>query len=164
MKQWLASPRLVDNLDSFDHLDLWMPGLVIEVKSKLQPLGPRWTMHRPDVPEADLFVLDELSFRKGMAGPSTPGFLLTYYVLEDRVTGRWFLARLDELAVAPKARLDRLGSSGGAKGKLLFNLSDFRQLANPAVDLRASIAGDTATRPWDGSGCLLLGSGTVPTV
>jgi hypothetical protein len=151
---WLGGLLKVENFDSTDRLDIWLPGVVLEIKGKYQPYGARFSSLRPETPEFDLFMLDELGFRKAMTSPLTAGYPLAYFVLFDKPQDRWFLARVDEIAVASKVRVNRAGNAGHLKGKLLLDLLDFRQLANPETDLMALIADDLKRQPWKDSGCL----------
>ncbi len=147
---WLGDFK-VDNLSSPDRLDWWVPGFYIDVKEKNQPLTPRWQLLQ-GVPERDLFIIDELAVRKAMKH-----FPHAYFVIRDRPGGdRIFLARVDEMTGAERARLNRVGKTQHAKGKWVVNLQNFRMLTHPAEQLRPTILDDQVRMPWKASECLSL--------
>ncbi len=151
---WLGSFK-VGNLDSTDRLDWWIPGVYIEVKEKRQRITARWPL--PDCDEGDAFILDELSVRKAMAH-----FPHAYFVLHDLPGGsRWFLARVDEVAMADRCRLNREGparspgASGVLKGKHVVDLRQFRLLTDPATQLLPTVLADQIAMPWKQSALLI---------
>lgn len=146
--EWLGSHK-IGSLDSTTKMDWWVPGVYIDVKEKRQPLSDRFTKHWPSVPGEDLFVLDELSWRRSMGyGYSA------YFLLRDVPMGRVFLARADELGCAERVRLDRETSADRKKGKWLIHLPSFRQLNDPEKDLLPTVLSDQADTPWKLSPCL----------
>lgn len=137
-----------DETKSNSRLDFWVPGYFVEVKEKRQPLTERWTKHWPGLPERDMFILDELSLRRVLthSGDKTPN---AYTLLRDLPGGdRMFLAGPMELAVVPRVRLMRQG-----KGKLIFNLNEFRRVQR-ITDLHELITTDLSLAPWKVSACL----------
>jgi hypothetical protein len=134
----------ISRTDSTTELDYFVPGVYIEAKEKRQPLGKRW--HLLDgVEEQDLFVLDELSLRKGL-------LLMPYcwFVFHDCPMDRLFVANVAEVAVADRVRRNRVG-----KGKLILSLRQFRRIAG-LEDLLPVIEEDIRKMPWKQSGCLSL--------
>jgi hypothetical protein len=146
--EWLG-PYKVGNLDATDRMDWWVPGLFIDVKEKKQRLTARWPL--PDTcTEPDAFVLDELSIRRAMAY-----FPHGYFIMHDVPGGdRWFLARIDEIVLGDRARLNREGSTGVKKGKHVLDLRQFRQLLDPAAELMPAVLADQIAMPWKQSACL----------
>lgn len=146
VRGWLGA-HVFDNTDSTTRLDFLIPELVVEVKAKNQQLGPRW--HLLDgVDECDLFVLDELSLRKALTH-----FPSAYFVFADVPCDRYFWARVDEVACAERVRLNRVGPTGVAKGKLVLNLRNFRPLTNPDTFL-ADLYADQVSLDWKRSDCI----------
>lgn len=93
----------------------------VELKAKWQPYRSGWTIHRPDVPEPELFILDELALRKIVAAGRH-----SYLVVYDNPTKRWRIFGTTELVLAPKARVARplRGRRPTTKGKVLVDLRD----------------------------------------
>lgn len=148
---WLGDYK-VANLEQSDRLDWWVPGFYIDVKEKRQKLTARWVGLLPGVDETDLFVLDELSVRRAMRH-----FPHAYFVIRDVPSGgRVFLARIDEVTGAERARLNRVGNTQHAKGKWVVSLRNFRQLTDPINQLRPTILHDQVNMPWKSSACLSL--------
>lgn len=147
--EWLG-PYKVANLDATDRLDYWVPGIFLDVKEKKQRLTNRWPMPA-SVTEPDAFILDELSIRKAMAH-----FPHAYFVMHDVPGGdRWFLARIDEIVMADRERVNREGTTGVKKGKHVLDLRQFRLLSNPAEELLPLILIDQIAMPWKQSACLV---------
>lgn len=145
---WLGSFK-IGNLDSTDRLDWWVPGPFIDVKEKLQPLGVRWHL-LPGVDEVDLFVIDELSVRR-----AAEHFPHAYFLIRDVPGGdRIFLARVDEVFCAERARVNRVGKTNHMKGKWILSLRNFRQLLYPAEQLLPTVLSDQVSTPWKESQCL----------
>lgn len=136
-------PWHIDESKSTTRLDFWVPGLYVEVKEKRQKLTDRWHLIE-GVAERDIFVLDELSLRKALEH-----YPAAYFVIRDVPGGdRVFLAGVWEVACVPRVRRDR-----GGKGKLLINLSEFRQL--DSLDQIVPIAmADLAATAWRQSNCV----------
>lgn len=147
--EWLGDYR-IGNLDSPTRLDWWIPGFFLDVKEKRQTLSARWHL-LGDVPEEDLFVIDELSVRK-----AAEHFPHAYFLLRCRPTGRMFLARIDEMFCAERVRRDRVSSAGHRKGKWIIDMTQFRQLVDPAVELKQMILADQVQTPWKVSPCLAI--------
>lgn len=139
---WLGNFR-VGHLDSTTKLDWWVPGVFIDVKEKRQPLGQRW--HLLDgVAEPDLFVIDELSVRR-----AAEFFPHSYFLIRDvPAGGRIFLARIDEVFCAERARVNRETSQDRKKGKWIVDLRNFRQLVDPATQLLPTVLHDQSLMPW----------------
>jgi hypothetical protein len=153
---WLGTYK-VPNLDAVDRLDYWVPGVYLDVKEKNQRLTARWWL-LPGVEEVDLFVIDELSVRRAAAH-----FPHAYFLIRDRPGGdRIFLARIDEVFCAERARLNRIGKTNVAKGKWVVDLSNFRQLSDPAAQLLPTVLHDQTSMPWKQSACLSMKG--IPTV
>jgi hypothetical protein len=144
---WLGAHK-IGNLDSSERLDWWVPGFYLDVKEKRQPLGRRWHL-LPAVPEQFLFVIDELSVRR--ASQHSPH---AYFVLRSVPTGQVFLARVDEMFSAERGRVNRVGSTGHAKGKWVIDLRNFRELTDPVNQLMPTILADQVSMPWKASHCV----------
>lgn len=147
--KWLG-PYKVENLDAVDRMDFWIPGVFLDVKEKRQPLSGMWPLPAGAKP-VDCFVLDELSIRRAML--HVPH---AYFLLRDVPGGdRFFLARVDEVLMADRRRVDRIGTTGKRKGKWVVNLLQFRQLADPETELYPAILADQIALPWKRSECLV---------
>lgn len=133
---------IIDQTSSTDKLDFWHPGWVADIKEKRQPLTNRWRV-LPDVPEQDLFVLDELSLRKALVHG-----MKSYFIIRDVPCGRVFLAAAWEVACSDKVRRQR-----GGKGKIILDLTNFRQVhfLNNIPDL---IQADLLEQRWKKSECI----------
>lgn len=109
---------------SYDQLDYQLTGpggrqLQLELKAKHQGYVG-WGDLRPEVAEADLFILDELALRH-LVDAGRYGFLL----IRDVPSARWVLWTLAELIVCSKVRVTRgLATPGKTKGKVLVDLSE----------------------------------------
>lgn len=146
--EWLG-PWKYDQTASQEKLDFWLPGgLLVEAKGKYQPLSAKWQVAY-GVPEQDLFVLDELSIRKGLAF-----FPSCYFVFGDIPTRRIFFARVDEVALAASVRVNRVGPTGHLKGKVLLDLTTFHLLEDPPNDLLPAIFADQLSMGWKKSECI----------
>lgn len=144
---WLGEYKIA-NLDSSTRLDYWVPGFYLDVKEKRQPLGKRW--HLLDgVPETDLFVLDELSVRR-----AAEHFPHAYFLIRDCPTGRIFLARIDEVFSTTHARVNRRTSEQHRKGKWVLDLTNFRMLDDPPLELLPLVLNDQVETTWKQSPCL----------
>lgn len=139
--EWLGEYK-VSHLDRPDKLDWWVPGVYVEVKEKNQRLTERWHL-LPGVREPDLFIIDELSVRR-----AAEHFPHAYFVLHDRPSGRLFLARVDEIFCAERARRMRDG-----KGKWVIDLRNFRELERGS-DLLQAILEDQVALGWKKSECI----------
>lgn len=146
--QWLG-PFKVENLDAKDRMDFWVPGVYLDVKEKRQPISHVWPLPAGTDP-ADCFILDELSIRRAL-----DKFPHAYFLLRDVPGDRYFLARVDEVLMADRRRVNRVGSTGVRKGKWVVRLSDFRQLTDPQAELYPSILADQIAMPWRKSECLI---------
>lgn len=134
-------PYVVTRFTSNDELDIWIPGPYIEVKEKRQVIGDRW-LKITSTEERNLFIMDELSLRRCMR--QAPH---TYLVIHDAPQDRMFVLNALEMACASRVRVNRNG-----KGKLLFDLTDFRRL--PHLDqLTEFVMADMAALPWKMSSC-----------
>ena len=139
-------PGATDFTSSKELLDWWVPagGYWLDAKEKRQPLTDRWQALAPFVPEPELFVLDELSLRKGLLTHKP-----AYFLLRDVPGGgRLFITSVYELSCLGRVRANRVG-----KGKLLFDLRDLRPLE--ALDgLHVSILDDLGSGRYLRSECL----------
>jgi hypothetical protein len=148
---WLGDFK-IGNLDATDRMDWWVPGVYIDVKEKNQPLSARWPLP-PGTMAEDVFILDELSIRRAMEK-----FPHAYFVMHDRPRGGVYLARIDEVIAGQHVRVNRVGSTGKAKGKWLVDLREFRKLDDPANQLLAMVLGDQIAMPWKKSELLMRGA------
>lgn len=140
VRTWL--PAYVDDRTaSTSELDFYVPGCYLDVKEKKQPIGARWPL---PCREQDAFIVDELTIRKGLKH-----FPYAYFVIQDRPLGRVFVCRIDEIALAEKVRLNRVN-----KGKHVVDMTNFRQLLNPAAELWPHILQDQLDMAWKSSPCL----------
>lgn len=130
----------IDRTESTTELDFWVPGFYLDVKEKKQQLTPRW--HVDGVPHEDTFVLDELSLRKALKH-----YPAAYFLLRDRPLDRVFLAGCWEVACVQRTRVNRQG-----KGKLLLNLTDFRQVTHDTIV--PEVMSDLAQLRWGVSECV----------
>jgi len=102
----------------------------VDLKEKHAPLSRDYQEVWPEVPPVDLFLVDEVAWRKLMWREG-----MGYLLINDRPGSRWCVLGPWELALAPHRRLERLGDKGHgefAKGKLLF---DLRSAAATTPDL-----------------------------
>lgn len=133
-----------DETAAQDRLDFWVPGAYVEVKEKRQPLTVRWQGWRPDVPERELFVMDELTVRRALRH-----YPEVYFLLRDVPGGdRMFITPLHELVCVERVRANR-----DRKGKWLLDLRDFRRLPR-LEDLLEFVVADQLALPWKASHCL----------
>jgi len=142
----------VEHIQRFSHnddLDIWVPGYYLEVKEKRQPLTDRWHLLEGVEPE-NLFVLDELSVRRGVRH-----WPAVYFLLRDVPLNRCFLAPIWEVIACRRARINRQG-----KGKWVVDLTEFRQL-NDLDEINPIIMQELPELPWKSSACLGRGIGQV---
>lgn len=141
---------IVTRFDSVNELDIWVPGLFLDVKEKRQRYGKRFTDLWPDLDERNMFILDELSVRKAMVKDPRSA----YFLLRDVPGGdRLFIVSALEVASGERVRVDRETSPGRRKGKWLIDLGGCRRL--PALDqLFEFVMADMASMPWGQSECL----------
>lgn len=154
-----ALVRLSSSTSSLDRLDYQLLGpgerlCQLELKAKRQPYRG-WAGLRPDVAEADLFILDELALRR-IVDAGRYAFLLVRDVPGDR----WALWSTAELVLTTKVRASRRLDVGPqrAKGKLLIDLSAAAAVVPTlaaALSSLASLVGvidrrwsDIAPWPW----------------
>lgn len=134
VRGWL--PAWVDDrTTSTSELDFYVPGFYIDVKEKKQRIGDRWPL---PCREEDAFIVDELTIRKGLKH-----YPNAYFVIQDRPMGRVFVARIDEIAMTEKFRVNRVG-----KGKHIVDLMNFTHLLDPARDLMTYLVQDQISMPW----------------
>lgn len=132
----------ITNFTSPTALDIWVPGVYIEVKEKRQRLTQRWHL-LPGVPEHNLFVMDELTVRR--AGKHYPYVM---FVIRDVPQQRLFAAPIWEVNSVERARRNRVG-----KGKWIVDMTNFRQLES--LDQILPFAMDLfADTEWLRSECL----------
>jgi hypothetical protein len=126
----------------------------VELKAKHQPYRG-WGHLRPDLPEAHLFILDELALRKIVDAGR-----YAYLVVADVPQARWCVWSTLDLVLATKTRTTRTLATGSRqrKGKLLL---DLREAATQVPDEHAAatvVAGMLAScdhhwqaiEPWPG--------------
>lgn len=137
-------PGWVNHTDSTTRLDFhWLPGDVwLDVKEKRQPLTERWWLIQETPPE-ELFVLDELSVRKGLVHHPD-----AYYLLRDVPRDRLYLASITELAMVERVRRNRAG-----KGKWILDLRNFERVELRDLDIHIL----ERRTPLLGSECLAYG-------
>lgn len=116
---------------STDRLDYQLIGpgdrlVEVELKAKRQPYKG-WSRLRPDLDELDLFILDELAFRK-IVDVGRHAFLL----VRDKPGKRWCIWNTLELGLASKTRTvrDLAVGSGRVKAKLLIDLREAGHLVD----------------------------------
>ena len=138
--------------NSTTELDIWVPGYMIEIKEKKQKYTSRWHL-LDDVPEENLFIIDELTIRRAMQW--WPG---VFFALRDKVypSGpRLFLAPIWELLSVERKLVDR-----DKKGKWIIDTTSFRQVHDeseiPTIATHLMIE-----HAWKRSNCL---GGEVPQV
>lgn len=131
--------------DAKDDLDIWVPGFMLEVKEKNQPLTSRWHLV-PDTDERDLFIFDELTIRKALRWYPEVFFLLRDNA-SDPANPRLFLAPIWELVAVERVRVDR-----STKGKWILDLNKFRRLADEA-DIPAIAHAMLVDQVWKQSPC-----------
>lgn len=106
----------------------------MDLKEKHSHLSGDYRDAWPEVPPADLFLVDEVSWRK-LLWREGMGYLL----IHDGPGGRWCVFGPWELALGQRRRLERLGDRGNGpfrKGKLLI---DLRSAARTTRDLDVDV-------------------------
>jgi hypothetical protein len=150
--------RLSTSTASLDRLDYQLLGpgerlCELELKAKRQPYRG-WAHLRPELAEADVFILDELALRR-VVEAGRYAFLL----VRDLPGRRWALWSTAELVLATKVRVSRqLATSGTSKGKLLIDLAGAAVVVHTlpaALDALAELVrlidhrwSDIAAWPW----------------
>lgn len=115
----------------------------LEVKAKGQPYAREYEELWPEVPPADLFILDETSYRTLVWGEG-----LGFVVVDDRPAHRWHVLGPWELCLGPRRRFERHGDRGAGeftKGKLLLDLRTAAATTND-LSIDALIAAIRASR------------------
>ena len=135
-------PFFIDRTDSTTELDWWIPGAVLDAKEKKQPCSKVWHL-LPDVPEENLFILDELSIRKAAKHYPT-----AYFLVHDRPQGRLFIVSITQIICQERARVNRVG-----KGKAIFDMSKWTEL-DSLNEIVGHIMADLITEPWKRSECV----------
>ena len=140
----------VTKFDSVNDLDIWVPGLFLDVKEKRQRYGPRFQALWPELDERNMFIVDELSVRRALEKDAR----CTYFLIRDLPGGdRMFVVSALELAVGNKVRANRETTAGNLKGKWVIDLAGCRRL--PALDqLFEFVMSDMEQMPWKQSECL----------
>lgn len=125
--------------NSTDDLDFWFPGVFLELKEKRQSYTQRWWL-LPNVPERDLFIIDELTVKRALQ--HYPAVL---FLIRDVPGGRLFYVPIWELVSVERARVNRV-----KKGKWVIDLSHFRTINDPvqAYDLFVQ---EMASQRWKDS-------------
>lgn len=124
----------------------------LELKAKRQPYR-NWPGLGPEVPERDLFILDELALRK-IVDAGRYAFLL----IRDMPSDRWCLWGTAELVLTRKVRVSRglAVATPTVKGKLLIDLGSAPAVSESLeviLDELCRMAGDidhhwNDIRPW----------------
>lgn len=113
--------EILDSTDSFDEIDFELGcrgrRLFLEVKEKRQHYREAWT-EASGIPEAALFILDELAARKIILRAPR-----AYLLVNDLLTGSIRVFGALELLTVPKVRVNRSIDGGVAtfKGKWLID-------------------------------------------
>lgn len=117
----------------------------LEVKSKLQPYSSEYHEMWRELPESELFILDETSLR-ALSWAEGMGYLL----IADAPSRRWVVIGPWELLLGPRRRFERLGPRTGktfGKGKLLLDLGTGQAMGDVVIDVVLQIVRRTrATR------------------
>ncbi|HEX2053938.1 MAG TPA: hypothetical protein VHJ78_09480 [Actinomycetota bacterium] len=94
--------------------------LEVELKAKRQSYRG-WERYRPEVPERDLLILDELALRK-LVDAGRYAFLL----VRDIPGGRWAVWSTHDLVMTSKKRVSRhlAVGTGALKGKVLVSFAE----------------------------------------
>jgi ATP-dependent Lhr-like helicase len=106
----------------------------VDVKEKRSRLSSEIREMWPEVPERELFVVDETCFRTLLWQEG-----LGYLLARDVPGSRWHVFGPWELALGPRRRFERRGDKGAGeflKGKLLF---DFRNAAATTAELSVDV-------------------------
>lgn len=149
--------------ESGSELDFYVPSTqghpyFLEVKEKAQRYGVKW-QRLSGVEERNLFILDELSFRKARQcedDHAAPAFFL----LHDVPGGRMFLASCDDLSLVDRVRVDRVGATGHRKGKWIIDMSHLRMASLPGLHDTVQLVIEVSRKDWGWSECLTRA--TVP--
>lgn len=134
--------QMIDRTDSTTELDFYVPGWYCDVKEKKQPISKRWPLPAGS-PEPDCFILDELSLRKALKHD-----YMAYFLIRDVPCNRLFLAAAWEVACAERVRVNR-----GGKGKLVLDMTQFRQLQF-LTEIDPMIRQDQIDCRWKRSECI----------
>lgn len=137
---------LIENLDSSDRFDWWLPGAWIDLKEKKQKISKLWQL---PCDEPDAFILDELSLRRGLQHPNN-----AYFIFHDCPMERWFVASAMQVAMADRVRMNRRYESGKAKGKHVLNLLQYHQIES-LDEVLPWIMQDQLAVSWKTSECLV---------
>ena len=160
--------RLSSSTASLDRLDYQLLGpgerlCELELKTKRQPYRG-WAYLRPELAEADVFILDELALRR-VVDAGRYAFLL----VRDMPGQRWALWSTAELVLASKVRVSRkLATPGVSKGKLLVDLGGAAALVPSLPAALSALAdlvrlidrqwSDVAAWPWREDGRRVKGA------
>ena len=115
----------------------------LEVKAKGQTYTADYEELWPEVAPADLFILDETSYRNLVWGEG-----LGFVVVDDRPASRWHVLGPWELCLGPRRRFERRGDRGAGefkKGKLLLDLRT-AAATTPELSIDALITAVRASR------------------
>ncbi len=151
--------RLQSSTASLDRLDYQLLGpgerlCELELKAKRQPYRG-WAHLRPELAEADVFILDELALRR-VVDAGRYAFLLVRDVPGDR----WALWSTAELVLATKVRVSRrlAATTVTDKGKILIDLGGAAAITRSLPGALSALAklvgvidaqwGDVAPWPW----------------
>lgn len=124
------------DFEAKDRLDFWLPGVYVELKEKKQKYTKRWHLLE-NVPEQDLFIIDELTVRRSLQ--HYPNVL---FLLRDIPAQRMFHVPVWELVSAERARVNRV-----AKGKWIVDVQNFRQGTDPAGSVEL-FKGELVNEAW----------------
>ena len=151
--------RLESSTASLDRLDYQLLGpgerlCELELKTKRQPYRG-WAQLRPELGEADVFILDELALRR-VVDAGRYAFLL----VRDLPSERWALWSTAELVLATKVRVSRRLATTSAtdKGKILIDLAGAAAISHTLPGALGALAklvtvidrqwADVAPWPW----------------
>lgn len=140
-------PHAVTNLGSNDKLDIWVPGFYLDVKERRATLTKKWPVP-PGCRHEDAFVIDEVAIRKALEHHPA-----AFFLLRDVEFDRTFLARVDEVTLCPRVRVNReYGET--VRGKLVVDMTCFRSVEQPETELLPMIMQDLASLSWRQAPCL----------
>jgi hypothetical protein len=122
-----------DGLELDFHLLVEDMEVEVELKEKRQPYSRFYATLAPSVQSADLFIVDEVAFRR-LIFAGGRAFLLVH----DLVARRWVLFDVFALTLEPHTRFYRWGDRGAGqfrKGKMLYDLAGGSQHVEDPIGL-----------------------------
>lgn len=136
--------EVISRFDSIEDIDLWFPGVYLELKEKNQKYSKRWLANGAPAPEEDLFIIDELTVRRALAHYPSVFFLIR----DNPSGGRVFFAPIWELVSVERVRFNR-----GNKGKWLIDMGGFRVLDDVGDAHRMAVK-ELAAKRWKAPGAM----------